>query len=83
MGTTFGKICAMADWQKTSTLGLSDVLSSNKSTLMCELAAVLKIHWLFSRVKNFMAKEILEMPIETANREDYLPEKSNGRIVFP
>jgi hypothetical protein len=30
-----------------------------------------------------MAKEILEMPIETADWEDYLPEKSNGRIVFP
>jgi len=30
-----------------------------------------------------MAKEILEMPVESANLEDCLPEKSNGRIVFP
>jgi hypothetical protein len=29
-----------------------------------------------------MAKEILEMPIETAAWEDYLPENTNGRIVF-
>jgi len=38
---------------------------------------------IFPRVKNFMATEILEMPIETADWEDYLPRKSNGRIVFP